>query len=308
MNLQDRFRGCLTGLAVGDALGTTLEFLSPGAFEPIDDMVGGGPFHLKPGQWTDDTSLALCLAESLLHCQGFDPIDQLERYVRWWRQGHWSSTGHCFDIGNATRKSLHRFEVTRQPWCTDPNAAGNGSLMRLAPVPMYYAADPRTAMERAGESSGTTHGATAAIDSCRYFGGLIAGALQGASKEELLSPRYCPVSGYWEHRPLTEEVDEIAQGSFKTRNPPKITGSGYVVRTLEAALWALHLTDSFRDGCLRVVNLGDDADTTGAVFGQLAGALYGAAAIPSKWMQQLHAADAIRSMADDLLARSLSQS
>src|SRR5688500_928565 len=137
----DRVRGAPLGLAAGDALGTTLEFQRPGTFTPIDEMVGGGPFVLEPGQWTDDTSMALCLAESLLECNGFDPVDQLRRYVRWYREGHHSSTGRCFDIGSTVRAALQRFEETGEPWCgsTDPQTAGNGSLMRLAPVVLFYA-------------------------------------------------------------------------------------------------------------------------------------------------------------------------
>ena len=137
---RDRFRGCLLGLAAGDALGTTLEFRPPGSFEPIDDMVGGGPFRLRPGQWTDDTSMALCLAESLLECGGFDAADQMRRYVRWWREGYLSSTGRCFDIGNTVRAALSRFVGDGDPYAgsTDPRSAGNGSLMRLAPVPMTF--------------------------------------------------------------------------------------------------------------------------------------------------------------------------
>jgi ADP-ribosyl-[dinitrogen reductase] hydrolase len=115
MDLLSRYRGCLLGLAVGDALGTTLEFSPPGTFRPIDDLIGGGPFHLKPGQWTDDTSMALCLATSLIERRGFDPIDQLERYVRWWREGYLSSTGACFDIGSTVRSALMRFLQTREP-------------------------------------------------------------------------------------------------------------------------------------------------------------------------------------------------
>jgi ADP-ribosyl-[dinitrogen reductase] hydrolase len=145
MNAQmQRYRGSLLGLAVGDALGTTLEFKPPGTFPPLTDMVGGGPFHLEPGQWTDDTSMALCLAESLIERQGFDPVDQLERYLRWYRQGHLSSNGRCFDIGTTVQTALHRFEHTHKPYCgpTDPMSAGNGSLMRLAPVPLAYALSP----------------------------------------------------------------------------------------------------------------------------------------------------------------------
>src|ERR1044071_3048228 len=128
----DRVRGCLIGLATGDALGTTLEFKSPGTFKPITDMVGGGPFWLRPGEWTDDTSMALCLAESIIETRGFDPVDQLRRYVRWYRHGHMSCKNCCFDIGNTTRMALHIFERTGEPYCgsTDPLFAGNGSLMR----------------------------------------------------------------------------------------------------------------------------------------------------------------------------------
>ena len=276
-------------MAVGDALGTTLEFEAPGTFEPITDMIGGGPFRLKPGQWTDDTSMALCLAESLLETGGFDPVDQLRRYVRWYREGHLSSTGHCFDIGNATRDALHRFEATgaADSGSTDPSVAGNGSIMRLAPVPMFYASDPSAAIEYSAASSRTTHGAPEPVDACRYLGALIVGALNGASKEELLGERFSPVTGYWDEHPLAPAIEAIACGSFKRREPPEIKGSGYVVRSLEAALWAFDRTFNFRDGCLAAVNLGNDADTTGAVYGQLAGAFYGVESIPEEWIERL---------------------
>ncbi len=298
----DRYRGSLMGLAVGDAVGTTLEFRSPGTFEPIDDMVGGGPFHLKPGQWTDDTSLALCLAESLIHCRCFDAKDQLQRYVRWWREGHLSSTGTCFDIGNTTRSALLRFMQTKEPFSgsIDSWAAGNGSLMRLAPIPMFFASDPAKAIEMAGDMSRTTHGATAAVHACRYMAGLIVGALRGVSKEELLSRHYAPIPGYWEEHPLTPEVDAVAAGSFKQKEPPEIRGTGFVVESLEAALWAFNKSSSFREGCLLAVNLGDDADTTGAVYGQLAGAYYGAPGIPETWRELLAMRDLIVSFADKL--------
>jgi len=297
-----RYRGCLLGLAVGDAVGTALEFSPPGTFEPITDMVGGGPFRLAPGQWTDDTSMALCLAESLITCRGFDPADQMRRYVRWWREGYLSSTGACFDIGTTTRAALAAFERTGEPYCgsADPRAAGNGSIMRLAPVPLYYAGRPEEAIQKAADSTRTTHGAQAAVDACRYLAGLIVGALQGVSKEELTAPGFSPVPSLWEREPLCAEIREIADGSFRRRNPPAIRGTGYVVQTLEAALWAFHRTDDFRTGCLRVVNLGDDADTTGAVFGQIAGAYYGEHGIPSDWRARLHAHDLIASLADRL--------
>ncbi|HNQ22822.1 MAG TPA: ADP-ribosylglycohydrolase family protein [Phycisphaerae bacterium] len=305
MELTERYRGCLLGLAVGDAVGTALEFSPPGSFAPITDLVGGGPFGLLPGQWTDDTSLALCLAESLLACNGFDPVDQMQRYVRWRREGYLSSTGECFDIGNTTATALSAFERSGRPYCgpTDPDSAGNGSLMRLAPVPMFYARRPAEAIAMAADSSRTTHGTRTAVDACRFLAALIVGALHGATKEELTAPGFSPVAGLWEREPLAAEINEIAQGSYLRRNPPEIRGSGYVVHTLEAALWAFYHSDGFRDGCLRVVNLGEDADTTGAVFGQLAGAYYGERDIPLDWRARLHEHDFIASLAGTLYNR-----
>jgi ADP-ribosylglycohydrolase len=180
--MEHRYRGSLLGLAAGDALGTTLEFKPPGEFAPIQDMVGGGPFGLEPGQWTDDTSMALCLAESLVERRGFDASDQMRRYVRWYREGYLSSTGHCFDIGNTIGQALERFERTGDPFSgsTHPGSAGNGCIMRLAPVPMFYSQRPREAMEQSAQSSRTTHGTRAAVDACRYHGGLIVGVLNQA--------------------------------------------------------------------------------------------------------------------------------
>ncbi|HOG48386.1 MAG TPA: ADP-ribosylglycohydrolase family protein [Anaerolineae bacterium] len=304
MDAIERYRGALLGLAAGDALGTTLEFRTPGSFEPIEDIVGGGPFDLQPGQWTDDTSMALCLATSLVERQGFDPVDQLERYVRWHNEGYLSSSGHCFDIGGTTHAALVRFERSRAPYCGshDPHAAGNGSIMRLAPVPLAYARQPQEAIARSADSSRTTHGARACIDSCRYLGALIVGAVNGASKEELLSGHYAPVPRCWRREPLAPEVQQVAVGSFKRREPPEIHGSGYVVKSLEAALWAFYRSESFRDGALLAANLGDDADTTAAVYGQLAGAYYGEQGIPESWRDRLALRETIESLADRLYA------
>jgi ADP-ribosyl-[dinitrogen reductase] hydrolase len=172
--------------------------------------------------------------------------------------------------------------------------------MRLAPVPLFYAERPQEAMELSGASSRTTHAAQTAVDACRYFGGLLVGAARGAPKEELLSERYSPVAKYWRENVLAPEIDEVAAGSFKRLNPPEIVGSGYVVKCLEAALWAFYHSDSFREGCLLGVNLGDDADTTGAVYGQLAGAYYGEHAIPEEWREKLARVEMIKSFADKL--------
>jgi ADP-ribosyl-[dinitrogen reductase] hydrolase len=301
--VHDRYRGALLGLAAGDALGTTLEFEPPGTFTPIHDMIGGGPFHLKPGQWTDDTSMALCLAESLIECGEFDPIDQLSRYVRWKRTGHHSSNGRCFDIGGTVRAALARFERHSEPWSgsTDEHTAGNGSIMRLSPLPLFFAHDPEVAIARAADSSRTTHGAREAVDGCRYLAALIVGALQNRSKEELTSPLFTPVPELWEREPLAPKIHAVASASFLTREPPAIRGSGYVVDSLEAALWAFKKSTSFEHGALLAVNLGDDADTTGAVYGQIAGAYYGVEGIPEKWRRKLAHLDTLENFATRLM-------
>jgi ADP-ribosyl-[dinitrogen reductase] hydrolase len=294
--------GCLVGLAVGDALGTTLEFCELGSFEPIDDMIGGGPFNLAAGLWTDDTSMALCLAESLLECRGFNLEDQARRYIQWWQHGHLSSTGHCFDIGNTISAALSRFIRTGDPESggTGAYSAGNGSIMRLAPIPIFFD-DPRDAIFFAGKSSITTHKTAVAIDACRYFAGVLHGLLDGASKEDALSKFFHPSGEPWSESSLDPAIARIAAGSFKEKHPPSIRGSGYVAQSLEAALWAFHNSESFREGALKAVNLGEDADTTGAVYGQLAGAFYGIAGIPKEWLERLHGREMIEDFALRLL-------
>jgi len=303
---HSRFRGCLLGLAVGDALGTTVEFMPPGSFTPLTDMVGGGKFNLAPGEWTDDTSMALCLAESLIEKGEFDPIDQLERYVRWYHTGYLSSNGRCFDIGITTCNSLHRFESNREPYPGPdaPHTSGSGSLMRLAPVPMFYARHPELLLEKCADSSRTTHASQQAVDACRYFGALMLGALHGQSKEVLLSPpqtwKFMDIVSSEILTQLEPVILEVANGSFRKKEPPSIQGSGYVVRGMEAALWAFHKSTSFRQGVLMAVNLGDDADATGAIYGQLAGAYYGEEDIPAEWRSKLAMVDVIINFADKL--------
>ncbi len=172
--------------------------------------------------------------------------------------------------------------------------------MRLAPVPMYFAQCTEDAVALSGNSSRTTHGAIEAVDACRYFSGLLVGALHGEHKETLLGDHYCPTPGYWSRNPLTDKIAEIASGSFKRKSPPVIRGMGYVVQSLEAALWAFHNSQDFREGALMGANLGDDADTTAAIYGQIAGAHYGSESIPSEWRSKLTLVELITRMADSL--------
>ncbi len=286
----DKCKGALLGLAVGDALGTTVEFRTPGTFTPMTDLVGGGVFGLQAGKWTDDTSMALCLADSLIEKQTFDAFDQLDKYSKWFNEGYNSSTGDCFDIGNTTKQALFLYEKTGQPYCGDTtrDSAGNGSIMRLSPVSIFYLNKPEELYYRAALSSKTTHAAPQCLDACRYMAGIIAGAIKGVNKETLLGDSFSLIQDYWEKEPLDKTIQEISSGSFKRKHPPQIYASGYVVKTLEAALWAFYHTSDFETGALKAVNLGDDADTVGAVYGQIAGAFYGISDIPKKWLDKLY--------------------
>lgn len=287
--LANRFRGSFLGLAVGDALGTTLEFTERNTEEIHREMVGKGPFNLKPGQWTDDTSMALCVAYSLFDQKRFNANDQMELFCEWWRDGLFSSTGKCFDIGNTVSSALMRFKETGDAFAgsSEEMSAGNGSLMRLAPTVLFFASDPGEAILQSGESSRLTHGNIQSIDACRYYAALILGAIYGVNKNELLSPQYAPIEEYWSYHPLCKKIQDVANGSFKEKSRLEIESTGYVIHSLEAALWAFYNSDSFESGLIKAVNLGGDSDTIGAIYGQLAGAYYGELNIPFKWIKDL---------------------
>ena len=304
---HDRARGCLLGLAIGDALGAAIEFQPPGTFKPVTGYRVGGPHGLKPGEWTDDTSMALALADSIA-TSGWDLNDQAARYVRWMRKGEYSVNDRCFDIGCTTGRSLVIFEKSGDArTCGDDvdQASGNGSIMRLAPVPIrfhrLFSQDLVKLAELAAESSLVTHANERCLSACRYLSLVLGGLITGLAKEEVLSADWPAIDELRRHQPLHPEIDEVAAGSFRTRQPPQIKGSGYVVRSLEAALWAFAHTNSFPTAVLAAVNLGDDADSTGAVCGQLAGACYGRQAIPADLLAGL----ARRDMVDAALGRLL---
>ncbi|AZF16345.1 ADP-ribosylglycohydrolase family protein [Pseudomonas sp. R3-18-08] len=302
ITLLDRYRGSLLGLACGDAVGTSVEFMPRGTFSPVTDMVGGGPFNLQPGQWTDDTSMALCLAESLLRKGGFDAADQMGRYLNWWKWGYLSATGECFDIGMTVREALALFEADGEAFAgsTDPYSAGNGSMMRLAPIVLFYFPDRADIRRFSALSSRTTHAAQEAIDCSLLLAEAIGNALSGVSKNEVLR-----LAGTGLTAP---KVMGIARGDYRDKAKAYIVGSGYAVASLEAAFWCFDHTASFAEAVLAAANLGDDADTTGAIVGQLAGAYYGVQAIPIGWLNKLYLRDDIQEIADGLFAASPNRS
>jgi ADP-ribosylglycohydrolase len=293
MEKTNRQRGCLIGLAVGDALGAAVEFKSPGSFELVTGYRDGGPHGLDPGEWTDDTSMALALADSIAQVD-WDLNDQARRYISWWRDGAYSVNGRCFDIGNTTAAALHRFqknEVATKSGDRSSHASGNGSIMRLAPVPIRYLDYFPNRIEQlaifAAESSLPTHASPQCVSACRYMSLVLAGLMHGLNRDQVLSAAWEPLAQLKKIEPLHPEVEEVAAGSFRKLQPPAIKGSGYVIKSLEAALWAFHDSKDFSEAVLKAVNLGDDADTTGAICGQLAGAYWGESGIPQQWLDGL---------------------
>jgi len=292
--IRDRAVGALLGLAVGDALGTTLEFKTRDTYAPINDMVGGGPFRLRPGEWTDDTAMALALADSLRGRTDLDEADLMRRFVQWYDRGTYSCTGKCFDIGVTTREALHRYKGNGDPIAgsTNPNKAGNGSLMRLSPVAIRFWRDRDKLKDVAARQSRTTHGAPEAVDACVAYAEAIADAIEGRRRSEVMRERIAPFAG---------KIANVMAGSWRGRHRDEVSGSGYVAHALEASLWSIGRTGTFGEAVLLAANLGDDADTTAAITGQLAGALYGESGIPGCWRERVAWGHRITRMAEGLL-------
>ena len=294
-----RARGALVGLAVGDAVGTTNEFKVAGTFKPITDMVGGGPFLLKPGQWTDDTSMALCIADSLLAKGHYDSFDVMERYQRWFSKGYRSSTDRCFDIGGQVRAALFDFEHEQRVPVTAErsNRAGNGAIMRLAPVVIagFEHREIREIVATAGLSARETHYSVEAEAGTEVFAALLVGALLGWAPEHIINVGWASTGPAFDEmaaRVISTDPDERASWESET--------SGYIVHGLRLAVHGLLDFPSFRDATLAIANMGGDSDTNAAIYGQLGGAFYGIEAIPASWRSTLHQGEEI-----DALARAL---
>lgn len=283
-SVLSRKYGCLYGLAIGDALGAAVEFQSPGSFEPVTGYRGEGPHGLEPGQWTDDTSMALALADSIAH--GWNPKDQLIRYLDWMNNGKYSVNGRCFDIGNTTRISLIKFKANNNPIAKIyEKSDGNGSLMRLAPVAIRYYDHPDY-IQFLRESSQTTHASLLCVDACIALGAMLNLLIEGIGKNCI--GLGLGLGEYKLHPVIQKIVNNFNDNNFET-----VRGSGWVTESFEAALWAFRTTKTFEECVLKAVNLGDDADTTGAIAGQLAGTYYGYKEIPESLINGLDRKDLI---------------
>lgn len=299
-SIANRYKGLLIGLAIGDTLGMPIEFKAIGEFEPLMKPEAGGVFDLPIGYWTDDTSMALCLADSLIEKKGYDSYDVMDKYNAWFTYGYRSSNGICFDIGSQVKASLVEYThdglgVIRKTK-KRLSSAGNGSIMRLAPVIIASHAAGNTleeTMELARISARETHYSYVAEEGTALFGAMLFNALEQKNKNQLLA-----IGNY----PRNEHMGIVLDALFRvgTQSVQEVVPSGYIVDSLVCATWALLRHDNFRDGALAAVNLGGDADTIGAIYGQLAGAYYGYDSIPFEWRDVLYQEEKIRRLAEKI--------
>ncbi|KAG9015246.1 hypothetical protein FRB90_004866 [Tulasnella sp. 427] len=314
--------GSLYGLSVGDALGGPYEFKRRGSYSPSPDMKESHTFFTKDGQplpkgsWTDDTSMALCLAESLRENNKFVWWDVADKWCAWKDRGYMSVVDECFDIGNATRQGLYQYKQLRKPlpatspkFNNQPNMAGNGSIMRLGPLPVFLwnVSDPEELYDTAAQSSYVTHSTATCIDGCLLMSAFIVAFLRAPEewstkekKERILNKDFkledylSQATSEGTARPISERLTSTQMRlvhiseTYKIKPVDEIRCSGFVVHTLEAALWALWTTETYEEGLLKLLPLGEDVDTVGAVYGAIAGACYGLEAIPERWMNDLH--------------------
>ena len=319
-HLKDRLRGAFYGTAVGDALGGPRQFCERDEMPLLTEMKPIYNFKMPAGCWSDDTSMMLCLAESLTKsCYGFPQhsaegntffpysygkngpqnlSDQLNLYLHWFKDGYNTPTGKTFDVGGTTKRAMMAFSATGNIIAntSDDMFQGNGSIMRLAPIAMMFYDDEERAANEAMLSSQTTHTNIVCLQACNLLARAIVTALQGRSKESVLDA----VSQ--EH--FCKELECITSGNYQKKTRKQIESHGWVVATLEAALWCFYKTESFEDGLILAVNLAHDADTVGAVYGALAGAFYGFTNIPDRWLVDLkgkHILDSIYSKFEDVI-------
>jgi ADP-ribosyl-[dinitrogen reductase] hydrolase len=301
--LRERFQGALVGLALGDALAAHTQFRKPGTFSPVGDLLGGGPFDLPRGAWSDDTAMALLVGESLIEREGFDAHDQVQRFGRWQREGYGSATGQCVGISASVARALSLAQYKRNPFAGshDPDAQEKDPLSRVAPTVMYFFADGPTAVARAAEGARITAQAPVVLDCVRLFAAMLLQALSGRDKAAILRPP----RALWETATTRPEVFAIYDGAWARKTTGEITGGGQILQALEAALWCFQRSANYREGALFAANLGRDADVVAAAYGQIAGAYHGVSGIPGIWRNSLMRHEVVIDTSDRLLTHAL---
>jgi ADP-ribosylglycohydrolase/O-acetyl-ADP-ribose deacetylase (regulator of RNase III) len=310
--LTERIVGCVLGLVVGDAIGVPVEFTEREelARRPVTDMTGHGTYDQPPGTWSDDSSLALASADSLI-AHGYAPLDMMRRFHEWLTTGYMTPHGEVFDVGFATRAAIGRFGqgLPQAAWGgREERDNGNGSLMRIAPLSCFvHRLDVATIVGQSVEASALTHAHPRATLCCAYFSLVMRGLLDGAGLAEAMAAASRDLRGFV---PAAEEgaLRRVLDGSVVRARRDEIQGSGYVVHCLEASLWAVHRAADYREAVLLAVNLGDYTDTTAAVTGALAGAVFGVRGIPAAWVTGLARGEMVRGIAERLAGRVLEES
>jgi ADP-ribosyl-[dinitrogen reductase] hydrolase len=316
-------RAVLLGLAVGDALGVPVEFIGREARrrDPVTGLRGYGTHGQPPGTWSDDSSLTFCLAETLARPGGYDPADAAQRFVNWQDEGYWTAHGKVFDIGIATAEALQRIRrgvAPLQAGGKDEYSNGNGSLMRI--LPLVFAIKDMPVAERfraVREVSSITHAHIRSLMACFIYVEMARQLLSGLAIEKAYEQMQRVVRAFFQvegigseleirqfHRILEDPYGDYLIKPLIAYSEDEIKSSGYVVHTLEAALWCLLTHDTYAATVLAAVNLGDDTDTTGAVAGGLAGLAYGEAGIPAEWLAGLARRADIEDLAQRLAAAS----
>jgi ADP-ribosylglycohydrolase len=306
---EKRILGGLWGAVVGDALGVPVEFEPRSArkADPVTGMRGYGTYHQPKGTWSDDSSLLICTAESLVN--GFDLHDMGGRFVRWYREGYWTPWGRTFDVGNTTQRAVTRLERGVDPEAAGDNEEehnGNGSLMRILPAGLRFAhLPPDELLALAHRVSSLTHRHAWSRMACGFSCLMAAALLSGTPAKEAYTisaqqglrtyvkpPHFTDLAPFLRY--VSGTIDELPE--------TQIGSGGFVVETLEASVWCLLTTSSFEEALLKAVNLGEDTDTTGCVTGGLAGICYGLDAIPPEWIETIPRREEIESVFRKLAA------
>ena len=308
MNRRNFSKNILIGSAVGDALGVPVEFKSRQYLQqnPVTDMMGYGTYNMPPGTFSDDSSMMFCLAESL--CNGYNVNDIAEKFQMWMHEGYWTADGEVFDVGISTRKAINRLRVVKNPTeagSTAESDNGNGSLMRILPLAIFtkdLSIDERCEIVK--EVSSITHAHNRSVLACIYYIEFALNVLDSENLEEAYLNTNFWLKLFLEENEIYKNefqyFERILSGKLIDLKEDEINSTGYVMDSLEASIWCLLHTDSYKNCVLKAVNLGHDTDTIACIAGGIAGIYYDVETIPTNWIEQLARVDDILYLAEQL--------
>jgi ADP-ribosyl-[dinitrogen reductase] hydrolase len=293
-NQLENYLGGFVGLAVGDALGAPVEFQKRGSYGLVTDFQKGGPFNLEKGMWTDDTILSLILSESLNRYKTFNAEDIMNQFYRWWKDGYMSPTGICFDIGRTTEKAMNRFQKENVIYAgNEADPPSNGAIMRLLPISLFFSSSLKTSQEHSIDMTRLTHGPLECVEASVILNYILLMILDGKSKSEIFKFTHLEYA-------FKTRIKNLLTNEFLKKSYEEVSGIGNAYETLESAMHIFYHANNFYDGLIKAVNIGDDTDTVGAVYGQMAGAYFGLQSIPTQFTEQLYNIAKIKKEAEAL--------